>query len=407
MTKSNEPKIFKYRRLAPLWIAVFIDILGFSLLFPMVGFFREEFNTTNTVIGLVFSVNAMFGFVFGFILGRLSDRYGRKPLLLISQFGTLLAFILTAFSNTLLMLFIARMVDGIFGGNFPIAKAIVSDVVPPKDRGIQMANIGVSHVLANLIGPGVGGILFTFFGIVGPALFASGLTIITIILTFLLLQESWPKEKRLLHHEFKIEIDDKIKNNKNAKFFLILFGFHSVSFMITMSSVSFFGATVLGLNPLEIAILLTTSGIFRAVIRFTLFKPTIRKFGEDNAIRIGLTMFTISFFLLGFATNLIVLFILFMTISFAASLTRGPLNSKISQTVSPKIQGKINGLSSSLDANAQILGPLIGPFIIDNLPPYWLGIIVGLIALPPFIMGFQNIAEKRYIPKESELSSAK
>jgi MFS family permease len=375
------------------------------LLFPMVGFFREEFNTSNTVIGLVFSVNAMFGFVFGFILGKLSDRYGRKPLLLISQFGTLFAFILTAFSNTLLMLFIARMVDGIFGGNFPIAKAIVSDVVPPKDRGIQMANIGVSHVLANLIGPGVGGILFTFFGIVGPALFASGLTIITITLTFLLLEESWPKEKRLLHHEFQIEIDERIKKNKNAKFFLILFGFHSVSFMITMSSISFFGATVLGLNPLEIAILLTTSGIFRAVIRFTLFKPTIKKFGEDNAIRIGLTMFAISFFLLAFATNLIVLFILFMTISFAASLTRGPLNSKISQTVSPKIQGKINGLSSSLDANAQVLGPLIGPFIIDTLPSYWLGIIVGLIALPPFIMGFQNIAEKRYIPKESDFPS--
>lgn len=404
MSEVTQRKFFKYRMLAPLWIAVFIDILGFSLLFPMAGFFREVFNTSNFVIGLVFSVNAMFGFVFGPFLGKLSDKYGRKPLLLISQFGTLLGFILTAFSDSLMMLFIARMIDGVFGGNFPIAKAIVSDIVPPKDRGIQMANIGVSHVLANLIGPGIGGILFTWFGIIGPGLFAAALTVITITLTLTMLQESWPKEERLHHQEFEIEIDVKISKNKNAMFFLILFGFHSVSFMIIMSSISFFGASVLGLRPLEISLLLTTSGVFRAIIRFTLFKPTIKKFGEDNAIRLGLTIFLISFFLVSFATNLPLLFILFMTISFAASLTRGPMNSKISQTVSPKVQGKINGLSSSLDAMAQILGPLIGPLIIDTLPAFWLGIIIGLIALPPFIMAFQNIAAKKYIPNEFKLN---
>ncbi|GAH02810.1 unnamed protein product, partial [marine sediment metagenome] len=89
--------------LAPLWIAIFIDVLGFTILFPMVGYFSELFNTSQTMIGLIFSVNAMFGFVFGPILAKLSDKYGRKPLLLISQFGTLLAFILTAFSGNLMM----------------------------------------------------------------------------------------------------------------------------------------------------------------------------------------------------------------------------------------------------------------------------------------------------------------
>jgi DHA1 family tetracycline resistance protein-like MFS transporter len=299
-----------------------------------------------------------------------------------------------------MMLFIARMIDGVFGGVFTIAKAIVSDIVPPRDRGIQMANIGVSHVLASLIGPGIGGILYTLFGIMGPGLFAAGLTGIAIILTYKMLEETWSKEKRMLQYKIDIGSEIKIRKNKNAIFFLSLFGFHSVSFMIVMSSISFYGATVLGLRPLDISLLLTTSGIFRAIIRFTLFKPTLKKFGEDNAIRIGLTMFIISFFLISFATNLIILFILIMIISFAASLTRGPMNSKISQTVSPKDQGKINGLSSSLDTLAQILGTLIGPFIIDILPAFWLGIIVGMIGLPPFLMVFQNISEKVYTPRE-------
>ena len=87
-----------------------------------------------------------------------------------------------------------------------------------------------------------------------------------------------------------------------------------------------------------------------------------------------------------------------MFVSFAASLTRGPMNSKISQTASPKIQGKINGLSSGLDSIAQIIGPLAGALIISTLPPYWLGIIVALIALPAMVMSFQKIEKKKYIP---------
>jgi DHA1 family tetracycline resistance protein-like MFS transporter len=398
MAENNNKKLFKYRMLAPLWIAIFIDVLGFTILFPMVGYFSEVFHTSQTMIGFVFSVNAMFGFVFGPILSKLSDWFGRKPLLLISQFGTLLAFILTAFSNNLAMLFVARMIDGMFGGNFPIAKAIISDEVPPKDRGIQMANVGIAHVLASLIGPAIGGFLFTFFGLLGPGLFAAGLTVITIVVTILMLEETWSKEKKLHYQKSKTEVKLNPKQIKNAIFMLILWGFHTISFTIVMSSISFFSVGVLHLNPLEVSFLFMISGIFRAGIRFTLFKPTIRKLGETNAIRLGLAMFFVSFFLIGFSKDVIMVSIIFLFVSFAASLTRGPMNSKISQTVSPKGQGLINGLSSALDSVAQIIGPLAGAFILDTLPPYWLGIIVAMIALPAMILSFQKIEKTKFIP---------
>ncbi len=382
----------------PLWIAIFIDVLGFTILFPMVGYFSDLFQTSKIVIGFIFSVNAMFGFAFGPILSKLSDKYGRKPLLLISQYGTLLAFILTAFSNNLSMLILARMIDGMFGGNFPIAKAIISDEVPPKDRGIQMANVGIAHVLASLIGPAIGGFLFTFFGLLGPGLFAAGLTVITILVTISMLEETWSKEKRLQYHKSKTQITLKVRKNKNALFLLLLWAFHTISFTIVMSSLSFFSADVLFLTPLEMAFLFMLSGIFRAGIRFTLFKPTIKKLGQSNAIRLGLAMFVVSFFLIGFSTNLVMIIIIFMFVSFAASLTRGPMLSKISLTASPKVQGKINGLSSALDSIAQIIGPLAGAFILQMLPPYWLGIIVALIALPALVMSLQKIEKKKYIP---------
>ena len=398
----KEKSLFKYTRLAPLWVAVFMDIIGFSLILPMSGFFQELYNTSTIMIGLVFSVNAMFGFIFGPILGKLSDKYGRRPLLLISQFGTFLGFVLLAFSDSLELLIISRIIDGVFGGNFPIAKAIVSDIVPPKDRSIQMANIGIAHVLASLIGPGLGGILFSVGGIFLPGMFAAGLSVFTMILTISILKESWPKEKRIQQYEFSLNNKEKILKNKNAVFFLVLFGFHSVSFMTMMSSISFFGVLVLKLDILEISLIMMISGIIRTTIRFTLFKPTIRKFGESNAIRIGLTLFVICFFLIGFSPNAIMFFILLMIVSFSASLTRGPLNSKISQTVSPKIQGKINGYGSSLDSFAQIMGPLIGTFILQFFMPYWLGIVIAAIAFPPFLMAFQKIEEKKYIPSVDE-----
>jgi len=394
--------IFKYPNLSPLWIAVFIDIIGFSMILPMAPFIAESFSIPIFIMGIILSINAIFSFVFGPILGKLSDKYGRRPLLLISQAGTFTGFILLAFSDSIWLLIISRVIDGIFGGNFPIAKAIIGDVVPPKDRSIQMANIGVAHVLASLIGPGMGGILFSIGGLLLPGLFAAGLSLFTMIITIFILGETWPKETRELNLELRKEIVIQIRKNKGAMWYLILWGFHTASFMIAMASLSFFAQIVFGINAFEIGILLMISGIFRAIVRFTLFKPTINKFGENNAIKLGLTMFLISFFLVGFSINLVMFFIMIMIISFAASLTRGPLNSKISQSVSPMEQGKINGYSSGLDSFAQIVGPLLGTFMLNFFAPYFLSFLISSIALVPFLMGFKTIQLKKYeMPKLS------
>ena len=402
---SNNRKIFKYRTLAPLWIAVFIDIIGFSMILPMAPYIADDFDLEYFLMGMVLSVNAMFSFIFGPLLGKLSDRYGRKPLLLISQVGTFAGFLMLAFSNSIWMIIISRIVDGVFGGNFPIAKAIIGDEVPPKDRSFQMANIGVAHVLASLIGPGLGGTLYGIGGILLPGLFAAGLSVFTMIITILILEETWPKSKRQQSHEMKTKIIIKIRKNKGAMFYLTLFGFHSASFMVAMASLALFAKIVFGMEAPEIGILLMISGIFRATIRFTLFKPAINKLGENNAIILGLGMFLVSFLVVGFSVSIIMFFILILVISFAASLTRGPLNSKISQSVSPREQGKINGYSSGLDSFAQIIGPLIGFFMLNFFAPYFLSFVIGSIALVPFLMSFKKIELKKHRLINQELTS--
>ncbi len=184
----------QYPDLIPLWIAVYIDVLGFSILAPLFPYIMNLFNTTSLVVGLLMSMNAMFGLFFGYLLSSLSDKYGRKPLLLISQAGTLAAFLLFAFSTSLEMLFFSRIVDGIFGGNFPIARAIIGDKIPPRERSKQMSNIGVAHVLASLIGPGIGGVLSNF-GLIAPGMVGSVLSACTIILTAFMFKETLPSKR--------------------------------------------------------------------------------------------------------------------------------------------------------------------------------------------------------------------
>ncbi len=407
MSRENR-KVFKYKELTPLWIAVFIDILGMTIILPLAPYLGREFLPQLDdfgrafTMGIILAVNAIFSAFFGPFLGKLSDKYGRRPILLISQFGTLVGFIMLAFSNSLEMLIISRVIDGIFGGNFPIAKAIIGDVVPHKDRGIQMANVGTAHVLSSLFGPAIGGTLseigfnMGFTGLFLPGLTAAGLTIITMILTLLMIKETWPKSNRLEHQQDKKnKIKFKVRKNKKAMFYLMVWGFHTSVFMICIASISWFGDYVFGLTRTEIGLLMTFSGILRALVRFTVFKPTVKKLGENLSIKVGLGLFVFAFIMIGFAYELVVFVIAFMIISFAASLTRGLLSSKISKSVSPKEQGKINGLSSGLDSTSQIIGPIVGPtllglFAIGAIGLYVIGFFMAFIGIVPFLMTLRS-----------------
>lgn len=384
----------KYPELKPVWIGIFIDILGFFIIIPFLPTFIFLYDTTPLMIGLLLATNAIFTFIFAPIWGRASDKLGRKPMLVICQCGTTAAFLILAFSNSLEILFLSRIVDGIFGGNFTLVKSIISDQVPPKDRGIQMTNVGVVMVLAALIGPGLGGVL-SIFGIIGPGLCAAGLSVITIIVTILYLEESWPKSKRMTKVE-RIKEKIKLRENKTAVYLLTLWGFHTLAFMMFMITAALIMALVLGLNALEIGILLTIAGIFRAIIRFTIFMPILRFLGENRAIILGLSLSVVVFILLGFVQDVIGFILILLLFSFAASCTRGPLTAKITLAVSPKEMGKINGYSSSLDSLARIVGPLIAGFIIGFYGHFWLGLLMAAIALVAVVMSLKDIKPYTY-----------
>ncbi|MBD3256155.1 MAG: MFS transporter [Candidatus Lokiarchaeota archaeon] len=413
LLKKNNKERKKYPELMPLWIAVFIDILGFYIIIPFLPSFITIFNTTPLVIGVLLATNAFFTLIFAPLWGKFSDKYGRKPALLLAQAGTFSAFLILTFSNSLELIFISRIVDGVFGGNWPLAKAIVSDSVPPKDRGLQMTNIGVIHVLAGLIGPGVGGILSIFlvlgqnYPIATPGFVASGLSLCTMIVTLLMLDETWPKELREKHKkENKVKI--KIRENKDASYLLTQYAFHTFSFTMYVTTLTIFMGIVIGLSALEIGIVLTISGVFRAIMRFTVFKPTLRLLGENKMTKLGLLIVAVTFFLVGFVRDVISLLILMLIVSYGVSISRGLLISRITQVVRPNEMGKINGYTTTLDSLAQIAGPIAGTFILSAYNPVLLGFGMGLLALVAFFMVFKKIVplhDKQHDAKPKKLNN--
>lgn len=384
----------QYPTLTPLWVAVFVDILGFSIILPYLPFFMLIYNSSPLVIGLLLSSNAIFGLFFGPILGKLSDKYGRKPLLLISQAGTLAGFIILAFSQSIEMLFIARIVDGIFGGQFPISRAVIGDVVPPNDRPKQMTNIGITFTLAFLIGPALGGFLSPF-GIMGPGIIASILAAFTIIITAIYLKETLPVKVSDPYIYIINEVEDlsqkasSIWKNKSTIILLIQYSFLVIAAGVFQTTFSLFGAIRLDLNAQIIGLLLSAMGLFQVFFRAFLFNRIRNSLGDPKTAMLGLGSYILGYLLLGFVSEIWQLVIILFYISFSGATSRGITIGFTSRSVNFRNQGKIMGISTSLDNMSQILGPIIGGILLSSSYPILFGIVLSFISILPFILSFQ------------------
>lgn len=169
------------------------EVLGFSLILPFLPFYAQDLGASPLIIALVLSSFSLFQFISAPILGRLSDIYGRRPLLIASQISTFISFLILAKSTSLTMIFLSRAVDGLLGSNFTIAQAYISDISTKKNRSKAFGISGIAFGIGFLIGPAIGGFL-SKFGFSVPAFIASGISFLTILATFFFLPETVTKK---------------------------------------------------------------------------------------------------------------------------------------------------------------------------------------------------------------------
>ena len=371
-------------RLIPIFIVVFVDILGFSIILPLLPFYASEINASDASVGPLIASYSLCQFIAAPILGNLSDAYGRRPVLLYSQFGSLLGFILLGLAmhlpQPLAWLFAGRMIDGLSGGNLTVAQAYISDITEPRERAkIFGMIIGVSFGLGFTIGPGLGAIISSRFGYDITAYFAALFSLSSIIATFFLLPETH-------HHRDEARLRGMAMYARAAGYLrivelrplLAVFFFMSLPFTIYTTMFSLFAKNQLGFDVKQAGYFLALVGLLGVVWQGGMIGPIVKRFGEYKSLMIGLVASAAGLYYVTAVDvwwKLIFVAILF---SFGHSVSRPSLTSLIAQAAPPERRGGVFGAMTSIESVTRIIGPLLGGWIITT-QPRWVGWVGGAL----------------------------
>ena len=357
-----------------IFITVFIDLIGFGIVIPVLPYYVEgtQFNASPRTVGLLFASYSVMQLIFSPILGKLSDRYGRRPILLISLIGTGIGFLILGFATTLWMLFLGRIIDGISGGNISTAQAYIADVTTPENRAKGMGLIGAAFGLGFVFGPAIGGVL-SRWGIHVPFLFAAGLAFTNAILLYFLLPETVTPEHPARTSSAVgrwTQLGDALKQSRLALILLIYFLF-VVAFSVMTTTFSLFTMYRFGYDAHETGWLFVFVGIIGAIIQGGLIGRLVKRFGELPLVVTGALLFSASLFAIPFTgpyTGLVTLLIVGGTFSVGNSLSMPALTSLASKSVGRKEQGVVLGVTQSVASLSRTVGPLIAAGLILSAP---------------------------------------
>lgn len=373
-----------------LFLTVVIDLIGFGIIIPIMPFMAPELGGNDMDIALIIIVYAVFAGICGPFWGRLSDRIGRKPVILTCLGGTALSYVLLAFSSSLWMVYLSRAFCGLMAGNFGVVSAMIADITSPENRARGMGLMGAAFAVGMVVGPTLGGVLSgSELNFVRPALAAASLSVLAIIAGSIVLKESLTPEMRQQHaaHQQgkpRQSVYAMVKQSGN----LLLVGQYFIH-NSCISMVSFLFPLLvrdeLGWGPTEIGIVFGVQGLMMAIIQTTCIGPLSKHFGELRSLFAGVSMVIAGFVLFTLFANNAAMMVcsVFITIT-GATFCTPMLNSLISRRTPPPLRGRMMGTTSSVSSWGRVSGPLVGGSILSmsGFPLVWAaGLAFALVYL--------------------------
>ncbi len=361
----------KNRSLASIFLIVFIDLLGFSLILPLLPYYAETFGASPFMIGLLTASYAAAQFLGAPLMGRLSDRFGRRPVLIVSIAGTLVGFIMLALANNLFMLFASRIVDGITGGNITVAQAYITDVTDRQNRAKGLGMIGAAFGLGFIFGPAVGGLL-SQFGYAVPAMLAAALSFINLGLVTLWLPESLTPEKRAAiaqnkRSTFSLQAMLKALSRPVVGPLLHTRFFFGLAFSMFQTVFALYGQARFGINATSTGFILAYVGVLSAFTQGFLIGKITRRIPDDRLVFWGIGLMAVSLLGWALAPTMFVLLLILIPTSLSGGILNTVLSSSLTKVVRPDEIGGTLGLSSSLESLTRVIAPSLGGFMIERL----------------------------------------
>jgi MFS transporter, DHA1 family, tetracycline resistance protein len=361
--------------LVAIFLIVAVDVLGLTIMIPLLPFYAEKLGATATEVGLLIGVYAACQLISGPLLGRASDFTGRKPLLIVSQIGTLIGFLVLAFAPNLWVVFVARVIDGSTAGNLSLAQAYISDVTRPEDRAKSFGIIGIAFGMGFLIGPAISGYL-AHFSFRLPILAAAALSLTSILATTFLLPSaktsaadpSAPGGRRLS----LLQWGEYARYFRDPELATRLFQFlcFGLSFSMFTAGFPLFAERRLVWNnapfgPEQVGFAWAYAGFLGIFLQGPMLGKLVKRFGESSLNRVGFLGYAAGYVVLAFTFSIPML-IVATTIAAIGTLVRPTLTSMITQSAPREDQGVVLGLTQSLTSTAQIVGPPVAGFLIQH-----------------------------------------
>ena len=356
-----------------IFTTVFIDLVGFGIVIPVLPFYAQgtAFNATPRTVGILFASYSVMQLIFSPILGNLSDKYGRRPVLLLSIIGTGIGFLILGLATTITMLFIGRILDGITGGNISTAQAYMADITSEENRAKAMGMIGAAFGLGFIFGPAIGGIL-SRWGIHVPFFFAAAMCFANATLLYFRLPETIDRKNAAKDRVRRRRLRDAKSALKEPKlvFLLVIYFLFIMAFSIMTSTFSFYTMFRFGYDAQETGYLFAYVGLIAVIIQGVLMGRLVKRFGEVPLVIIGALCFAISLFAVPFvgpaAGGLAGLLIGGGVFSMGNSLATPALTSLASKSVGPDQQGIVLGVTQSTASLARALGPSLSAILISS-----------------------------------------
>jgi DHA1 family tetracycline resistance protein-like MFS transporter len=399
-------------RLLNIFLVVFIDLLGFGLILPLLPYFAGQYGASPFLIGLLVASYAAAQFIGAPLMGRLSDRFGRRPVLVLSIAGTALGFLLLGLAEPLGkalaslvlsnptpeqlqtlqygailgVMFISRVLSGLTGGNITVAQAYIADVTDAQNRAKGLGLIGAAFGLGFIMGPAIGGALSTY-GYAVPAFAAAGLATLNLIGIIFLLPESLSEERKaeLAKQERRALISftammEELRKPRVGPLMTIRF-FYALASALFQTMFTLWAKDRLGLNVQTTSYLLAYVGLLSVIVQGGLIGRLTKRFSEAQLIAWCVVIQAVSLLAWAFTPSVPVLLVVLVPIAFSTGVLNTVINSAITRVVPPHEVGGALGTSSALESLSRIISPLVGGWLLGTVGAWAPGVVgAGIMA---------------------------
>ncbi|HEX3499868.1 MAG TPA: MFS transporter [Stellaceae bacterium] len=363
-----------------LFAIVVTDLIGFGIVIPLLPFYGEHFGASPLVVTLLMATYSLFQLFGAPFWGRLSDRHGRRPILLVSLAGSVAGYLWLGAADALWMLFAARALQGACAGNIAAAQAYVADVTTPENRAKGMGMIGAAFGIGFIIGPALGGALAgsdpAAPDVAAGAFLGAGLSALAFLGTLLFLKESLPESLRGTRRDGRLVAMSRVLRRPALRFLLILFFAIVFAFAGMEATFALWAMRQFGWGAAQVGYLMTYVGICSALMQGVLIGRLAKRFGEERLLVAGIAAITLGLAAIPLSSGLALLIVASGLLAIGMGMTQPAINSLISRRAAASEQGEVMGVAQSFGSLARIVGPAFAGLLFSGFgrnAPYYAG----------------------------------